>query len=259
MHIHDTNHRPVLFISDLHLDPSRPVVTRLFVQFLAQNARQAQALYILGDLFEAWIGDDTLDAEDPVIAGLRALNAAGVPVYVMRGNRDFLLGEGFSQATGALLLDDMSRITLDGVQVLLLHGDTLCADDIEYQRFRAMVRDPHWQAEFLAKPRAQRLAYATRARRESTEHNRRTDAARLDVNPHSVQQTLREQGARHMIHGHTHRPGVHRFELDGEPAQRIVLGDWYEQGSLLLCEGGCWQLRQLKLDCCGPTDALQNC
>ncbi len=257
MHIHDTNHRPVLFISDLHLDPSRPEVTGLFIQFLAQSARQAQALYILGDLFETWIGDDALDTEDPVIHALRALNTSGVPVYVMRGNRDFLLSEGFSQTTGALLLDDMSRITLDGVQVLLLHGDTLCTDDIEYQRFRAMVRDPHWQAEFLAKPRAQRLAYAARARRESTEHTRHTDATRLDVNPHSVEQILREQGARHMIHGHTHRPGIHHFEFDGQPAQRIVLGDWYEQGSFLLCESGHWQLRPLALDR-KPTEAPRS-
>ena len=247
MRHHDTNHRPVLFISDLHLDPQRPAVIRLFVQFLAQTARQAQALYILGDLFEAWVGDDTLRADDPVIRGLSALSAGGVPVYVLRGNRDFLLGEGFSQATGALLLEDPSCIELDGTKVVLLHGDTLCTDDIEYQRFRATVRDPRWQAEFLAKPLAQRLEYAARARAESTRRNESIDDTVLDVSADSVEQTLREQGAQHMIHGHTHRPGVHRFELDGAPAQRIVLGDWYEQGSLLCCEQGRWQLRELAL------------
>lgn len=245
MHNHDTNHRPVLFISDLHLDPSRPAVTRLFVQFLRQSARQAQALYILGDLFEAWVGDDTLSADDSIISGLKALTAADVPVYVMRGNRDFLLGEGFSDATGALLLGDMCRIELDGVPVLLLHGDTLCTDDIEYQRFRTLVHDPRWQADFLAKPRAQRLAYAAQARQVSAKRNRGLDDTLLDVSPRSVDRLLREQGVRHMIHGHTHRPAVHRFELDGKPAQRIVLGDWYEQGSLLRCEGGRWRLMAL--------------
>lgn len=247
MHNHDTNHRAVFFISDLHLDPSRPAVTRLFVQFLQQSARQAQALYILGDLFEAWVGDDTLCTEDSVICGLRALSTSGVPVYVMRGNRDFLLGKDFSHATGALLLDDISHIELDGVQVLLLHGDTLCTDDIEYQRFRAMVRNPHWQADFLAKPREERLAYAARARQASAKRNRNIDDTLLDVNPQSVHGLLREQNLCHMIHGHTHRPGVHHFELDGAPAQRIVLGDWYEQGSLLHCEHGRWQLLELPL------------
>ncbi|MDN5871617.1 MAG: UDP-2,3-diacylglucosamine diphosphatase [Nitrococcus sp.] len=245
--IHDTNDRPVLFISDLHLDASRPAVIRLFIQFLRQTASKAQALYILGDLFEAWIGDDALRAEDAVISALRALSATGVALYVMRGNRDFLLGEGFSQATGAALLGDLHRIELDGVVVLMLHGDTLCTDDIEYQRFRAMVRDPRWQAQFLAKPAAQRLADAARAREESAKHNRSVDEAALDVSPGSVHRILREQGVRHMIHGHTHRPSVHRFELDGAPAQRIVLGDWYEQGSCLVCERGCWQLQELAL------------
>ncbi|HET8700823.1 MAG TPA: UDP-2,3-diacylglucosamine diphosphatase [Nitrococcus sp.] len=247
MHTYDTNHRPVLFISDLHLDPSRPAVTRLFIQFLQQNASRAQALYILGDLFEAWIGDDALHAEDSVISALRTFSATAVPVYVMRGNRDFLLGEGFSRATGAVLLEDMCRIELDGIQVLLLHGDTLCTDDIEYQRFRSMVRDPRWQADFLAKPRAQRLAYAAQARQASAEHNRSLADALLDVSPRSVEQLLHEQGVRYMIHGHTHRPGVHHFELDGLSAQRIVLGDWYEQGSLLRCAGGRWQLLELPL------------
>ena len=247
MRIHDTNHRPVLFISDLHLDPRRPAVIRLFVRFLAQRARRAQALYILGDLFEAWVGDDTLRADDPVIRGLRALSISGVAVYVMRGNRDFLLGESFSQATGTLLLDDLSCIELDGTKVVLLHGDTLCTDDTEYQRFRALVRDPRWQAEFLAKPLAQRLDYAARARAESERRNESIDDTVLDVNAASVEQVLRAQGVCHMIHGHTHRPGVHRFELDGEPALRIVLGDWYEQGSLLCCENGSWQLRELPL------------
>lgn len=247
MHHYDTNHGPVLFISDLHLDASRPAITRLFIQFLQQSASQAQALYILGDLFEAWVGDDTLCPEDSVISELRALSAATIPVYVIRGNRDFLLGEDFSHATGALLLDDMNRIELDGMPVLLLHGDTLCTDDIEYQRFRAMVRDPQWQAEFLAKPRTERLAYAAQARHESTQRNRRIEDTLLDVTPETVYCVLREQGVRHMIHGHTHRPAVHRFELDGAPAQRIVLGDWHDQGSLLHCENGCWRLLELPL------------
>lgn len=245
MHSHDTTHRPVLFISDLHLDPGRPAVIAQFIDFLQRSAPQAQALYILGDLFEAWIGDDTLAGDDPVLHAMRGLTAAGVPIRVMRGNRDFLLGEGFCRATGVVLLEDPSRIRLDGVEVLLLHGDTLCTEDIEYQRFRALVHDPGWQADFLAKPREERLAYAALARRESTRRNQSVEDSLLDVSAQAVCRVLREQGLQHMIHGHTHRPGVHRFELDGKAAQRIVLGDWYEQGSLLRCQDGHWQLQEL--------------
>ncbi|WP_163138734.1 UDP-2,3-diacylglucosamine diphosphatase, partial [Arhodomonas sp. KWT] len=148
---HDSHDAPILFISDLHLDPARPAIVRLFLDFLAGEARNAGALYILGDLFEAWIGDDAVSADEPVIAAMRALVEHRVPVRVMRGNRDFLLGETFARMTGAGMLADPCTIEIDGEPVLLAHGDALCTDDADYQRFRAMVRDPEWQRQFLAR------------------------------------------------------------------------------------------------------------
>lgn len=230
-----------LFISDLHLDPERPEITRLFLDFLAGEARRAEALYILGDLFEAWIGDDDDDPHHArVTAGLRALAEAGVPVRVMHGNRDFLLGADFAARSACRLLPEHELIELYGEPTLLLHGDTLCTDDTAYQQFRAQVRSPAWQQAFLAKPLAERRAFAAQARRESRLAQSRLDQAIMDVNPEAVKKVMREHGVRRLIHGHTHRPAVHEFELDGAPATRIVLGDWYEQGSVLRCDAdGC--------------------
>ncbi len=244
---HDSHSAPVLFISDLHLDPERPRITQLFMEFLAGEARGADALYILGDLFEAWIGDDAVPADHPVLQAMRALADAGVPLWVMRGNRDFLLGADFARATGAQLLPDPSIVVIDGEPVLLSHGDALCTDDHDYQRFRATVRDPQWQKNFLAMSVEERKAYAARARTESSERNQSIDDYLMDVNADEVTAVMRRHAVRRLIHGHTHRPAVHDFELDGSPAQRIVLGDWYEQGSVLRCRSGHYELSGLPL------------
>lgn len=238
--------KPILFISDLHLDAARPKITALFLDFLAHQAQRAQALYILGDLFEAWIGDDAVGAEHPVIAGMRRF-ADNTPLYVMHGNRDFLLDQRFCQLTNAALLSEPTVIELFGTPTLLLHGDSLCTDDLEYQRFRSMVRNPDWQAQFLGMSLPERVAYAQRARQESASRNQGLDDYLMDVNQDTVEATLREHRIAQLIHGHTHRPAVHRFELDGAPHTRVVLGDWYEQGSVLEVTAAGLELRDLAL------------
>ena len=246
---HDTRNAPLLFISDLHLDPSRPAMVRLFLHFLARARGEAQALYILGDLFEAWIGDDAVGPEEPALAGLRAFAAAGPGLYVMRGNRDFLMGEDFARMTGATLLPDPTVIGVDGEAVLLMHGDTLCTDDQDYQRFRAMVRDPHWQRQFLSLSVPERIEQARRARSESTGRNSVLEDYLMDVNPGAVEQAMQAHGVRTLVHGHTHRPAVHDLLLDGRRARRIVLGDWYDQGSVLR-----WSDGEATLQSLGPQD-----
>jgi len=227
----------LLFISDLHLSRERPAITSLFLHFMQDIAPQAQALYILGDLFEAWLGDDMVLPEyQAAISAIKALGAQGVPVYVMYGNRDFLMRESFEQISGATLIHEPYIIQLDGQDTLLLHGDTLCTDDVAYQQFRTMVRDPKWQDALLAKTPEQRLALAREYRAMSQTEMAKKDDAIMDVNQQSVLECLRQNKVQHLIHGHTHRPGIHDFELDGHPAQRIVLGDWYEHGNYLVCE-----------------------
>ena len=243
--------RPTVFIADLHLDEQRPEIVRLFLRFLEDTAGQVQALYILGDLFEAWIGDDAVSADHPVLAGLRGFSASGTPLYVMRGNRDFLLGDAFAQATGATLLEDPTVIQLGGESVLLMHGDLLCTDDQNYQQFRAMVHDPAWQQDFLARPVDERLALARNARAGSAEHTGSLNdsaAGIMDVNDQAVRETMRAYAARHLIHGHTHRPGTHTLDLDGQSATRTVLGDWFEQGSLLRHDDTGYTLETLPLN-----------
>ncbi len=242
--------KPTLFISDLHLHPSRPAITALFLDFLDEAARRARALYILGDLFEYWLGDEAvgLEAWRPIIAGLQRATAAGLEVYVMHGNRDFLLGEGFARATGCGLLAEPARIDLNGVPTLLMHGDVLCTDDVEYQAFRAVVRDPAWQREFLARPLAEREALARQLRELSQQSTAQKKPQIMDVTPQAVAAVMRAHGVRRLIHGHTHRPGEHLFELDGEPAWRLVLGDWYEQGSVLSCTPAGCRLDTLPLE-----------
>jgi UDP-2,3-diacylglucosamine hydrolase len=224
----------VLFISDLHLDESRPQIVGLFQQFLRTEARSAQALYILGDLFESWIGDD--DDSALVLSVAQALHEtarSGVSICFMHGNRDFLLGADYARLAGMTLLADPQVIELNGERTLIMHGDTLCTDDVEYQKFRALVRDPRWQAQFLAKPLAERRAFAAQARGESRKHTAMAKAEIMDVNAGAVASAMRTHGVHRLIHGHTHRSATHRFELDGQPAERIVLGDWYEQSSVL--------------------------
>ena len=223
-----------LFISDLHLDDSRPDITAQFLQFLEAEAANADALYILGDLFESWIGDDAADAsQSSAILGLRSLTQRGVPCFVMHGNRDFLLGEQFCQRSGARLLADPLMLTLYGADVLVMHGDALCTDDHAYQQLRATVRDAGWQRQFLALGISQRRALAGAARDGSKAHLAAAAYTITDVNADSVATVLRESGAVTLLHGHTHRPAVHAFSVDGRDCTRIVLGDWHTQGSVL--------------------------
>jgi UDP-2,3-diacylglucosamine hydrolase len=237
-----------LFISDLHLEPTRPAITALFLDFLHQRARRAEALYILGDLFEAWIGDDD-DAElgGVVAAALRALSDSGTPIFFIHGNRDFLLGPQFAAASGMQLLPETTVVELAGESILLMHGDTLCTDDVEYQDFRAKVRAPAWRAQTLGLPLTQRRALAGQLRETSRQATQGKAAEITDVNPAAVDAALRAHGVRHLIHGHTHRPGLHEWMLDGRPARRTVLGDWFAQGSVLRHDADGWRLENLSL------------
>lgn len=223
-----------LFISDLHVDASTPAVTRQFLNLVDGEARDAEALYILGDLFESWVGDDDADPDQiAVIAALRALTESGVPCFVMHGNRDFLLGPRFCAMSGARLLPDPLVVTLYGEPVLVMHGDALCTDDRAYQRLRATVRDSGWQRQFLALSVSARRALAGAARVGSQAHTATLEYAIADVNAASVAAALRAAGTGTLLHGHTHRPAIHPLTVDGRPCTRIVLGDWHIRGSLL--------------------------
>jgi len=228
-----------LFISDLHLDAERPQVTELFGRFLREEARGADALYILGDLFEAWVGDDDPSETGAFVAReLKALADSGVPVYFIRGNRDFLLGEVYARRAGMTILPDPAVVVLYGQPTLLMHGDTLCTGDLAYQQFRAQVRNPAWQQQFLAQPLAARVAFAQQARAASKAHqaglqDKGAMETITDVTPETVESTLHRFGIARLIHGHTHRPAIHELQIDGRAHQRIVLGDWYDQGSVL--------------------------
>lgn len=224
-----------LFISDLHLEDSRPQMTEVLLRLLAGEARDAEALYILGDLFEYWIGDDAVTPTAQAVAGsLRALSDSGVPCYFQHGNRDFLLGEQYASQAGMKLLPETLVVDLYGTPTLLLHGDTLCTDDVEYQAFRAQVRNPQWQAGFLALSIEERIAVAKQARDASKQHTSSASMDIMDVNPQAVQQAFADHQVRHMIHGHTHRPAVHEHILEnGDSASRIVLTDWYKRGGVL--------------------------
>lgn len=228
-----------LFISDLHLHPSRPAMTEVFLEFLRTEAAQAEALYILGDLFEAWVGDDEdCELANSVRLALRSLHDSGVAVFLMRGNRDFLFGPRFAAETGAQLLTDPCVLSLYDQPTLLMHGDLLCSDDLEYQAFRQQVRDRGWQERFLTQSLEARRAFAEQARAASQQHQdglREEGALETiaDVNPATVEDTMKRFGVTRLIHGHTHRPAIHSLRAGGRSAQRIVLGDWYDQGSVL--------------------------
>lgn len=230
-----------LFISDLHLTAERPATGELFLTFLEGEAQTCDALYILGDLFEAWLGDDlVLPDYLPYIGAMATLTASGVPLYVLHGNRDFLLGKRFCQMTGARLLDDPTLIDLYGEPTLLMHGDLLCSDDLPYQGLRSMVRDPQWIAEFLASPPEERIAFAQSLRERSREATGQKTEGIMDVNQGEVETAMARYGVRRLIHGHTHRPAVHPLQLDGIAGERLVLGDWGETASVVRCdEGGC--------------------
>jgi UDP-2,3-diacylglucosamine hydrolase len=226
-----------LFISDLHLDGTHSEITDQFLEFLEREASKARVLYILGDLFEAWIGDDDPDADKQrAIRGLRATTQAGVACYLIHGNRDFLIGRRFSKETGVQLLMDGTLIDLYGRRVLLMHGDSLCTDDHAYQRLRRIVRNPLVQFTLRSLSLKQRQKLAARMREGSKAHIESMDRAApqiMDVNADEVIATLMRFGVDCMIHGHTHRPSVHTLTVNGKTATRIVLGDWYQQGSVL--------------------------
>ena len=223
-----------LFISDLHIEADRPEIGEQFLDFLDEEAADAEALYILGDFFEYWVGDDDPDEYYASIKrSLRAFSDSGVPVYFMHGNRDFMIGQQFAAETGVTILPDPCPIELYGKSVLLSHGDALCTDDTEYQQMRAMTRNPRWQAMMLAKPLEERIAIAKQARARSQERNRTLSESIMDVNPDAVERVISEYGVEILLHGHTHRPGIHNVEVDDRIAKRVVLGDWYDQGSVV--------------------------
>jgi UDP-2,3-diacylglucosamine hydrolase len=237
-----------LFVSDLHLDRHSPAANARFLTFLKQEAAQARVLYILGDLFEAWIGDDDPDpAKVHICDGLRALTDRGVLCFVLHGNRDFLLGAGFAARTGCRLLPDPVIASFDEESVLLTHGDALCVDDHPYQELRSTVRLPAWQQRFLKLPLPTRDLLANRVRRGSQAHIARTIPFVMDVNEGAVN-AVWGTGVSRIIHGHTHRPGIHPAAFEGRAVERIVLGAWYEQGSYLRREAGRYQLHEIALD-----------
>ncbi len=226
-----------LFISDLHLCPSRPAVNAAFFRFLERDAVKAEALYILGDLFEYWIGDDDMGEglNADVVAALRALSDGGTAVFFMHGNRDFLIGQRFCEDAGVVLLDDPTLIELHDKSVLLMHGDTLCTEDTAYQAFRQMVRAPSWQSEFLAKPLTTRRLDVEAMRRQSEASKRTKPMAIMDVSSDAVAESLRIFAYPPLlIHGHTHRPARHEVSVDGHECIRRVLSDWHEDRAMIL-------------------------
>lgn len=231
-----------LFISDLHLSAERPRANELFFDFASRIAPQAEALYVLGDLFEYWVGDDDLD--DPfnaaVVDALARIAAGGVALYFMHGNRDVLAGEAFLRRSRARLITDPTLLDLYGRRTLLMHGDTLCTADVEYQKFRIRARDPRFQREFLSQPIERRRAQMLGMRAASEQHKQETAENIMDVSPEAVEEALRAHGYPRLIHGHTHRPARHVHMVDGHVCERWVLSDWYERAGYLLCDAsGC--------------------
>ncbi|PPK50139.1 UDP-2,3-diacylglucosamine diphosphatase [Marinobacter persicus] len=218
-----------LFISDLHLEETRPDITDAFLRFLDQKTSGIERLYILGDFFEAWIGDDEQTPLQETIAGaLKAVSDRGVEIFLMHGNRDFLIGEEFCERAGATLLDDPTVVDLYGTPTLLMHGDSLCTADEEYQKFRANMRNPQMQKMMLARPLEDRQKMARQLRDMSMAKNQGKAEDIMDVTPEEVVREMETHGVQQMIHGHTHRPAIHDLQANGQPATRIVLGDWDE-------------------------------
>lgn len=227
--------KPWLFISDLHLSPERPEIIALFERFIQDVALQAERLYILGDFLEYWIGDDDkADGLEPVFDALKTLHDSGVDIFFMAGNRDFLVGEKLAERCGFKIIDDPCLVEFNNTPILLMHGDSMCTDDIEYQQFRGMVRNPAWQSDFLAKPIQEREAIARSIRNTSKQANAVKDEVIMDVNPDQVENLMRSKRVKYLIHGHTHRPAIHSLTVDDQPVSRVVLSDWYETGGYLL-------------------------
>ena len=223
-----------LFIADLHLQTEEPAITAGFLHFLDGVARQADALYILGDLFETWIGDDDpTPLHHEIAAAIKALVDGGVPCYFIHGNRDFLLGKGFARESGMQLLPEEQVLELYGRKVLIMHGDTLCTDDAGYQAFRAKVHKPWLQKLFLALPLFVRQRIAGKMRASSKAANSHKSMSIMDVNPNAVVAAMEKHQVQCLIHGHTHRPDVHELTVNQTPAIRVVLGAWHTQGSMV--------------------------
>ncbi|MEQ0030591.1 UDP-2,3-diacylglucosamine diphosphatase [Klebsiella sp. GG_Kp152] len=223
-----------LFIADLHLQTEEPAITAGFLRFLQGEARQADALYILGDLFEAWIGDDDPNPlHQQIASAIKAVVDAGVPCYFIHGNRDFLIGQRFARQSGMLLLAEEERLDLYGREVLIMHGDTLCTDDPGYLAFRAKVHTPWIQRLFLALPLLIRRRIAARMRADSKAANSSKSMDIMDVNPQAVVDVMERHHVQWLIHGHTHRPAVHELQANGQPAWRVVLGAWHSEGSMV--------------------------
>lgn len=223
-----------LFASDLHLDSEEPWAIDAFISFLRGTARGAESLYLLGDIFEVWVGDDDTSPDNVRICeALRELTASGVETFALHGNRDFLLGEEFGRRTGVKLLPDPVLVDLHGVRTLLSHGDVFCTEDTSYQQLRSIVRQPRWQRGFLSLPIETRRTLANAARAGSKAHTQRTIPTIMDVNPEAVVLAMRATGARRLIHGHTHRPAIHPGVIDGASIERVVLAPWYEAASCL--------------------------
>ena len=227
--------KPTLFLSDLHLAPDRKAAVAAFHAFARGPASEAAAIYILGDLFDVWIGDDQLRQPFArrVADALAALTAAGVRLYVARGNRDFLLGDDFARATGATMLPDEQVIDVGGERLVVLHGDELCTDDRDYQQFRARMRSPETLRRLRAMPYSMRRIVAWYLRRRSRSANALKPEAIMDVSPDAVADTFRRHGVARMVHGHTHRPARHALDVDGMARERIVLADWDDRGHYL--------------------------
>ena len=242
-------------ISDLHLSAQRPAVTQAFLHWLQTTVARADALYILGDFFEVWVGDDVLEDVQhgaeflPIVQALRALFERGVSLYFMHGNRDFLIGETFAQACGLQLLHDPTLLEYAGKRILLSHGDALCTDDVAYQQFRVQVRDLQWQQAFLAQPLAARLAFADQARSQSAQNKAMQTLEIMDVNVVAVADLIRKYDYPEiLLHGHTHRPGVHQLQVDGHTCERMVLGDWHDHAICARLDQQALQLIDLPLD-----------
>jgi UDP-2,3-diacylglucosamine hydrolase len=235
-----------LFISDLHLAPERPAQLDEFATFTRDVAAGADALYVLGDLFEYWLGDDDMDGpfHRGIADALKRVSARGTPVYFMRGNRDVLVGSAFAERCGAAIVQDPTLVDLYGTPTLLMHGDTLCTDDLEYQKFRSYAHDPQNQARFLAQPLAARRDQMMNWRKDSESGKQGKTAEIMDVAPTAVEAVLREHGYPRLIHGHTHRPGKHVHRIDDRDCERWVLNDWYVKGGYLRCDrSGCELVR----------------
>ncbi|WP_417877101.1 UDP-2,3-diacylglucosamine diphosphatase [Vibrio sp.] len=223
-----------LFISDLHLTPLRPDITECFVTFMHTEAPKADALYVLGDLFEFWVGDDDKTPfANQIRTEFKALTDSGVPVFFIQGNRDFLLGERFCQQTGITLLDDVCTVDLYGTKAVILHGDTLCTDDVDYQKFRKTVHQPWLQWVFNHIPWFIKKKIVAKVQSDIRDDKSNKSLEIMDVNQSEVEKVMSQHCVDLMIHGHTHRPKTHIFDINGVPKKRIVLGDWYTQGSVL--------------------------